>query len=127
MFKSLIEFGAEDFPIAALSLDDIVNVALRLTRAECAIVRSDSVSGPRAIASTAADACPDGRLPSADCVDPLVALKAGFGFYVGLPVRDGVNGKIGTLAVLAASPRTITEEELKLLGQLAMSAGCTLQ
>ena len=61
----------------------------------------------------------DARADRRALANPLVAGEFGLRFYVGVPLRSHDGFNLGTLCVIDREPRTITEQQLELLGALA--------
>jgi serine/threonine protein kinase len=72
-----------------------------------------------AITKNAAWIVEDARADPRVLANPLVAGEFGLQFYAGMPLRTGDGLNIGTLCVLDFEPRSMTEEEVHILEDLA--------
>jgi signal transduction histidine kinase len=61
----------------------------------------------------------DASIDPRSLAHPLVAGESGFRFYAGVPLITHDNHNLGVLCIMDYQPRTITEEELSILGNLA--------
>jgi two-component sensor histidine kinase len=61
----------------------------------------------------------DAGLDPRALANPLVAGDFGLRFYVGVPLRTGDGFNLGTLCVIDREPRTVTEQQLRMLRHLA--------
>jgi PAS domain S-box-containing protein len=80
--------------------------------------RSESFCGHAILASSplvVPDALADRRFSD----NPLVVAEPGIRFYAGFPLDDGRGHKLGTLCVADHRARTLTEDQLTILGELA--------
>lgn len=116
-----------DVPASASpTLDDLAHVALRALDATVALIVLDGAARHlpmrrAGVAAVAGDILTqrDGNAGLAALVDPVVADANGFAFYAATPLRDDYGVRIGTLAVLGRSGRTVSDDDLAVFRKLA--------
>lgn len=101
------------------SLTPLAEIARQLVGCEAAIIAIED--GDRLLQPTAVrfiSVSSDGAFSisaASKAVDPLNAQELGFAFYAGLPLRTAEGDIIGTLALIDSKPRTVSEEQIRML------------
>lgn len=83
---------------------------------------SEAVASPHS-ALVVEDATKDKRFSK----NPLVTQKGGIRFYAGVPLLDKAGLALGTLCVIDSTPRSLNQEEMETLRDLAESASVALE
>ena len=110
-----------DMPISIVSLVDHDRIWFKSTAGLDGVDEIDRVPGlcASAILSDEAWVVENAKIDPRTLANPLVAGEFGLRFYAGSPLRthDGYN--LGTLCVIDREPRTLTDEQVALLDDLA--------